>query len=127
MSFVRASRNPIVGPNPDWGRAGLLMSNATDIQDGVRDAGIYAAKLLSGAKPGDLPVEQASKFTLLINQKTAKSASRADEVIEWIAQHGRCYHAGVPERIRPDLALLKRRQADAIERGAPESHCNHIV
>ena len=44
MSFVRASRKPIVGPTPDWGCAGLLMSNATDIQDDVRHAGIYAAK-----------------------------------------------------------------------------------
>ena len=91
MTFVTASRKPSVGPYPDWGRAGLLMSYATDTNDGVRRAGIYAAKILKGAKPGDLPIEQASKFTLVINQKTAKQLgivvpstllTIADEVIE---------------------------------------------
>jgi putative ABC transport system substrate-binding protein len=91
MSSVTASRKPSVGTIPDWGRAGLLMSYATDIVDGVRHAGIYAAKILNGAKPGDLPVEQASKFTFVINLKTAKALgiavpanllALADEVIE---------------------------------------------
>ena len=91
MTFVTASRKPSVGPYPDWGRAGLLMSYATDPLDGLRHAGIYAAKILNGAKPGDLPIEQASKFTLVINQKTAKALgivvpptllALADEVIE---------------------------------------------
>ena len=91
MDFVIASRKPSVGAHPDWGRAGLLMSYATDISDGVRKAGVYAAKILKGAKPGDLPIEQASKFTLVINQKTAKTLgiivpptllALADEVIE---------------------------------------------
>jgi putative ABC transport system substrate-binding protein len=91
MSLVTASRKPTVGPYPDWGRAGLLMSYATDPLDGVRHAGIYVAKILNGAKPGDLPVEQASKFTFVINLKTAKALgivvpptllALADEVIE---------------------------------------------
>jgi putative tryptophan/tyrosine transport system substrate-binding protein len=91
MSFVTASRKPTVGPYPDWGRAGLLMSYATDPLDGVRHAGVYVAKILSGAKPSDLPVEQASKFTFVINLKTAKALgivvpptllAVADEVIE---------------------------------------------
>jgi putative ABC transport system substrate-binding protein len=91
MSFVTASRKPTVGPYPDWGRSGLLMSYSTDPIDGYRRAGAYAAKILNGAKPGDLPVEQASKFTLVINLKTAKALgiavpanllALADEVIE---------------------------------------------
>ena len=75
MASVTASGKPTVGPYPDWGRAGLLMSYATDPADGVRQAGAYAAKILNGAKPGDLPIEQASKFTLVINQKTARRSA----------------------------------------------------
>jgi ABC-type uncharacterized transport system substrate-binding protein len=91
MTFVTMSRKPTVGPYPDWGRAGLLMSYSTDPLDGIRHAGIYAAKILNGAKPGDLPIEQASKFTFVINLKTAKALgivvppsllALADEVIE---------------------------------------------
>ena len=91
MSLVTASRKPSVGPYPEWGRAGLLMSYSTDPLDRYRHAGAYAAKILNGAKPGDLPIEQASKFTLVINQKTAKALgivvsptllALADEVIE---------------------------------------------
>jgi putative ABC transport system substrate-binding protein len=91
ISSVMASHKPSVGTIPDWGRAGLLMSYATDVIDGVRHAGIYAAKILNGARPGDLPIEQASKFTLVINRKTANALgitvpptllALADEVIE---------------------------------------------
>jgi putative ABC transport system substrate-binding protein len=91
VASVMASRKPSVGTYPDWGRNGLLMSYATDPADGVRLAGTYAAKILNGSKPADLPVQQASKFTLVINQKTAKALgivvtptllALADEVIE---------------------------------------------
>ncbi len=91
VTFVTASRKPSVGPLPDWGRAGLLMSYGTDPLDGARHAGIYAAKIVNGAKPGDLPIEQASKFIFVINLKTAKALgvtvpptllALADEVIE---------------------------------------------
>lgn len=91
MPFVAASAKPTLGTYPNWGRGGLLMSYSADPVDGYRHAGSYAARILSGAKPGDLPIEQASKFSLVINQKTAKALgivvppsllALADEIIE---------------------------------------------
>jgi putative tryptophan/tyrosine transport system substrate-binding protein len=91
MPFVAASGKPALGAYPEWGRAGLLMSYSSDLSDGFRRAGAYVAKILGGTSPGDLPIEQASKFTFVINLKTAKALniavspnllSLADEVIE---------------------------------------------
>jgi putative ABC transport system substrate-binding protein len=91
MPFVAASGKPALGVYPEWGRAGLLMSYSSDLVDGMRHAGSYAAKILAGARPGDLPIEQASKFTLVINLRAAKALgiavpptllALADEVVE---------------------------------------------
>lgn len=91
MPLVVASAKPTVGVYPDWAHAGLLMAYSADVLDDFRKAGSYAAKILGGAKPADLPVVQASKFVLAINLGTARGLgiavpptllAVADEVIE---------------------------------------------
>jgi putative tryptophan/tyrosine transport system substrate-binding protein len=84
-------RLPTVFGSKDNVHAGGLLSYAPDTGDMSRQAARYVHRILQGAKPADLPVEQASRFELTINLKTAKSLglkipptllARADEVIE---------------------------------------------
>jgi ABC-type uncharacterized transport system substrate-binding protein len=66
-------RLPTMCASPIWSTDGGLISYSRDRQDQFRRVAIYVDKILKGAKPGDLPVEQPTKFELVINLKTAKA------------------------------------------------------
>jgi putative ABC transport system substrate-binding protein len=90
-TLTARERLPAIFEQRDFAAAGGLTSYGTDLEDMVRQVGIYAGRILKGAKPADLPVPQATKFQLVINLQTARALdievpsgllAIADEVIE---------------------------------------------
>ena len=91
VGFALKSRLPSVYSRKEAVDAGGLMSYGADLADSYRRVAYYVDKIMKGAKPADLPVEQPTKFDLAINLKTAKQIGlmipqsvlyRADKVIK---------------------------------------------
>ena len=89
--FALQSRLPSIYNNTEAVDAGGLMFYGADVVDSYRRVAVYVDRILKGAKPADLPVEQPTKFELIINLKTAKQIgltipqsvlARADKVIK---------------------------------------------
>jgi putative ABC transport system substrate-binding protein len=91
LDLVAKIRLPAIYSTRTQAEQGGLMAYGTDFEDLHRRAAVYVAKILNGARPGDLPVEQPTKFELLMNLKTAHALGlrfppslllRADRVLE---------------------------------------------
>lgn len=91
VAFAAENRLPLAGGWGAWAQGGGLLSYGPNVGDVVRQAAGYVDKIFKGAKPADLPVQQPTRFELLVNLKTAKALGlsipeafllRADRVIE---------------------------------------------
>ena len=91
LELALKHRVPTCSPNAGWTAAGAFMSYGPDLRELCRNAVGYADRIFKGSRPADLPVQQPTRFELLINQKTARAIGitvppsvllRADKVIE---------------------------------------------
>jgi putative tryptophan/tyrosine transport system substrate-binding protein len=91
LEFARSKQLPVVSGWGPWVQAGGLMSYGPDLDVLARRAATHVDRILKGARPADLPVEQPTKFELVINLRTAKALgvtipqsllARADRVID---------------------------------------------
>jgi putative ABC transport system substrate-binding protein len=91
VRLVTAARLPAIFPQSEYVDAGGLMSYGASVRESFRRAATYVDKILKGAKPGDLPIQQPTTFEFVINRRAATALAvtipssllaRADEVIE---------------------------------------------
>jgi putative tryptophan/tyrosine transport system substrate-binding protein len=91
VALVNTARLPAIYPEREYADDGGLMAYGTNVPDNFRRAADYVDRILKGARPGDLPIQEPVKFDFVVNLKTAKDLgltippailARADEVIE---------------------------------------------
>jgi putative ABC transport system substrate-binding protein len=91
VKLALAHRWPVIGFSHEWPEAGAVLSYGVDVVASYRRAAYFVDRILKGAKPGDLPIEQPTRLELVINAKAAKALGltisqelrlRADRVIE---------------------------------------------
>ena len=91
VALINAARLPAIYPEREYADDSGLMAYGTNVADNFRRAAGYVDRILKGAKPGDLPIQEPVKFDFVVNLKTAKALgltirpsilARADEVIE---------------------------------------------
>ncbi|MFZ0839966.1 MAG: ABC transporter substrate-binding protein [Xanthobacteraceae bacterium] len=91
IDFATSNRLPLAGGWGAWARSGGLLAYGPNVDEMIRRVATYIDRVVQGAKPADLPVQQPTRFELVINAKAAKTLgiavppsllARADEVIE---------------------------------------------
>jgi len=91
VNFATKNELPLAGGWGAWAQAGGLLSYGPNVGEIVRNAASYVDKIFKGAKPGDLPVQQPTRFELVINLRSAKALGlsipesfllRADKILE---------------------------------------------
>jgi ABC-type uncharacterized transport system substrate-binding protein len=104
LALAAQHRMPAIYPEREYADDGGLLAYGANVPDNFRRAAEYVDKILTGAKPGDLPIQQPTRFELVVNLKTAKELglaippailARADEVIDAPAVAAKAYWKGL--------------------------------